>query len=203
MVKERTGGEFYHHLFGAVFQLCDFERIERTHGAIGLTFAVAECREIMVADEVRCCLAHRVEIHRLRHMPYMRGIDRWPRGAVENTVKIMPRFGIEPGVEIVAHRLGLQNNNGVGEQIRIHALADIHRLAVHRQIHMRHLATRMNSGIGAAGANYLDRRLHELGERLLQRALHGFDPLLLLPAMEGCAVIFDGKFVARHFLNRT
>ena len=66
------------------------------------------------------------------------------------------------------------------------------------EIDMRHLAGRMDAGIGAAGAAQRDLFAAKSLDRLLDRRLHRMLARLALPAGIEAAVIFDVEAVTRH-----
>ena len=63
---------------------------------------------------------------------------------------------------------------------------------------MRHLSSRMNTGVGAAGAMHRRSLAAEAEDRALYRVLHGWAVLLPLPAHERPAVVLDDQAPAGH-----
>ena len=83
-------------------------------------------------------------------------------------------------------------------QMRVERVADGVGLALAGQIEMRDLAERVDAGVGAAGALHHDLLAGERLDRRHDRALHRRRIVLVLPAGERRAVVFDEDFVARH-----
>jgi len=60
-----------------------------------------------------------------------------------------------------------------------------------RGVEARHLAERVDAGVGAAGDSQLDRLAQDRRQGGLQLPLHGSQPGLARPAAEAGAVVFD------------
>ncbi len=79
----------------------------------------------------------------------------------------------------------------------IQRVAHLAGLEVLFQVEMRHLAQRMDAGIGAARAGDGDALAGKFFDRVFQRALHRGAIVLALPADKRPAVIFQGQAIAR------
>jgi len=64
---------------------------------------------------------------------------------------------------------------------------------LHATVEMRHLAQRMNTGVGAPGAGQPHTLAGDLCQRAFQRILQGIAMGLRLPTVKAGAVIFDAK----------
>ena len=66
------------------------------------------------------------------------------------------------------------------------------------RLEVRHLRERMDAGVGPAGAVDDSFFLRDLACGFVERALHGGQPRLHLPAVECGAVVSDGEFDIAH-----
>ena len=68
----------------------DVEAIERLDRALGLAVDRAEGREIVVSDEMRRALLHRLDVERHGNVPDTARVERGGRAAVEDAVEVAP-----------------------------------------------------------------------------------------------------------------
>src|SRR3984893_1628712 len=130
--------------------------------------------------------------------PGMASPHRQGRAAIDDPVEIMAPNRRDPRVECFRHAFGGQNGNRVRPHVRVQAIAQNIAPPILAEVGMRDLAHGMDAGIRASGAAYHDSFAAKGVKRGLDYFLHGKAIALPLPADEGRAVIFQGKFKARH-----
>ena len=176
----------------------DIETFQRAHRAVRLALGSAKSREVMAPNEMPRRRLHGAGIELSLDEPGMASPHRQGRAAIDDPVEIMAPNRRDPRVECFRHAFGGQNGNRVRPHVRVQAIAQNIAPPILAEIGMRDLAHGMDAGIRASGAAYHDSFAAKGVKRGLDHFLHGKAIALPLPADEGRAVIFQGKFKARH-----
>ena len=100
-------------------------------------------------------------------------------------------------MELSADLFGPEHGDGVRTQVEVHRVGDLLG-PVQREIDVRHLPGRMDTGIGAPGPGDLGRGAFDLRRRVFKRALDSGDARQPHPALVRAAMVFDQELVARH-----
>src|SRR5688500_4437769 len=87
----------------------DGQAVERLDRALRLAVDRAERGEVVMADEMRRSLSHRLRIERNRDMPDLPHFQRRWRAAVEDSIEITPADTGKARMPVVRHRLDLRN----------------------------------------------------------------------------------------------
>ena len=131
----------------------DVELIERLLRRFRLAFGVAECGEIVLADQTLCRLMHRIRIERPRHAPDLADFQREVGAAVDDAIEVMPPVAENRASNVVRHDLRRQHADRMRPQMSVERVAHACRLrSAFADVEMRDLPQRMHAGIGAARA---------------------------------------------------
>ena len=142
----------------------------------------------MRSDQHRTGLLHAICVEVVGYGPYVCSPDG--SSAPGDPVPIDPSSCVVPRVELVRDDLREPDDDVVRQQ-RVQAVLDILDVKPGLRMKARHLAERVNAGVGAAGSDQCDVLLEEGSQTPLERSLDGPPVRLDLPAVEGRAVVFD------------
>jgi hypothetical protein len=162
-------------------------------GPLGL-----EAAEVVPADQARPGPAHRFNVKLLPHEPGVPAQERVWQPAVLDHIAVLLPHGVLVGTETLRHFDQFAHAHVLG-QLRVDRLQQHVGAQFRGGVDVRHLADGVDAGIGPAAAVHPDPLLTgDLGDRLLQRLLHGAAAGLRLPAEEVGPVVADRQLQVPH-----
>ena len=195
MVEERAGRNLH---FNLLAKAADRYAVQSLDRALRLAMGRAESGEVMLAGEGLCSVVHRFRIEARCNLPAQAAVKGQRRPAVGDLVKIAASLAGKAGVPFVIDDVTGKHRNRVGAKACIDPLAQPEWGQLGFQIKMGAHRQRMDASVGSACCKNTHVLTGDLVDRLFHRLLHAGAVVLMLPAHERAAIIFQGEGKAGH-----